>query len=651
MPKAKTPTLPGNPYPLGATWDGDGANFALFSEHATGVQLCLFGGDSGDDETEQIAMAERTEHVWHSYLPGLKPGQRYGYRVRGRYAVAEGFRFNPAKLLIDPYAYALDREAAWNDLMFGYRMRASGSSSRADRRDSAPVMPKCVLVDTAYDWGDDRLPRIPWTDTIIYEAHVKGMTKLHPDVPEQLRGTYAGLACSAVTDHLKALGVTAIELMPVHQVAPERRLHLAGLTNYWGYNSIGYFAPDIRFSSDRGLGRQVVEFKDMVKAFHRAGLEVILDVVYNHSGEGSEMGPTLSFRGIDNSAYYWLREDGTGRCLDFTGTGNSLNMNNARVLQMVLDSLRYWVLEMHVDGFRFDLATTLARGPRGEFAASPFLPAIAQDPVLSQVKLIAEPWDLGEGGYRVGNFPVNWREWNGKYRDNVRDFWRAADDTMGEFASRITGSSDLYQGAGRAPTASINFVTSHDGFTLTDLVSYNEKHNEANGENNSDGDSHNRSWNCGVEGPTDDPAILKLRGQQKRNFLTTLLLSQGAPMLLGGDELGRTQRGNNNAYCQDNEISWFNWTAVDVSLLEFTGALCKLRAAHPLFRRRKWLTGHPAKVARLKDIAWFRPDGTEMIASDWNVGYAKTLGSFLNGRVLGERDRFGARLFDDSFFL
>ncbi len=653
MPKARFDILPGAPYPLGATCDGAGVNFSIFSEHATGATLCLFGGAgiAGNIEIARIPLVERTEHIWHAYVHGLRPGQRYGYRVGGPYDPPAGHRFNSAKLLLDPYARALDRMPRWHDSMFGYRATAVAAVSRPDPRNSAPAMPKCVVVDSAYDWEGDRKPAVPWDDLVIYEAHVKGMTAMHPEVPRRIRGKFAALASPAVIRHLTSLGVNAIELMPVHQTAPERRLFKLGLTNYWGYNSIGFFAPDIRFASGRALGSSVTEFKAMVKALHRAGIEVILDVVYNHTAEGDENGPTLCFRGVDNATYYRLRSDGSGRCEDYTGTGNSLDTNRSRVLQMVMDSLRYWILEMHVDGFRFDLATTLARGPRGEFGASPFLAAIAQDPVISAARLIAEPWDVGEGGYRAGSFPVNWKEWNGKYRDGVRDFWRGASGSMGEFASRITGSSDLYRAGGRTPLASINFVTSHDGFTLADLVSYNEKHNEANAEDNRDGDDHNRSWNFGVEGPTGDPAISALRGQQKRNFLATLLLSQGVPMILAGDEFGRSQRGNNNPYCQDNAISWIDWSSADAALLDFTRRLVRLRHEHPIFRRRGWFTGTPAKAGRPKDLVWFRPDGAEMTAADWGVEYAKTLGAFVNGDAMTERDRAGARLADDSFFL
>jgi isoamylase len=651
MAKPRSEILPGTPYPLGATPDGNGVNFSLFSEHATGVTLCLFGGVGGKTEIARIPLAERNEHIWHGYVPGIRAGQRYGYRVNGPYDPPAGHRFNPAKLLIDPCARVLDSMPRWHDSMVGYRASAAGATPHLDSRNSAPVMSKCVVVDSAFDWEGDRKPEISWQDLVIYEAHVKGMTAMHPDVPRRIRGKYAGLASPPVIRHLTSLGVNAIELMPVHQTAPERRLEKLGLTNYWGYNTIGFFAPDVRFASGAGLGSAVTEFKAMVKVFHRAGIAVILDVVYNHTGEGNEDGPTICFRGVDNANYYRLRSDGSGRCEDYTGTGNSLDTTHSRVLQMVMDSLRYWVTEMHVDGFRFDLATTLARGPRGEFAASPFFAAIMQDPLISSAKLIAEPWDVGDGGYRVAGFPVNWKEWNGRYRDGVREFWRGGNYSMGEFASRVTGSSDLYRAGGRAPLASINFVTAHDGFTLTDLVSYNLKHNEANGEDNRDGDNNNRSWNCGVEGPTDDAVVRALRERQKRNFLATMLLSQGVPMITAGDELGRTQRGNNNAYCQDDPISWIDWEKADAALLDFTRRLLQIRREHPIFRRRGWFTGTVAKGDRLKDLEWFRPDGVEMVSDDWGVAYAKTLGAFVNGSAITERDRAGVRVADDSFFL
>ena len=648
MPRSKFDIIPGVPRPLGATFDGAGVNFALYSEHATGVTLCLFGGADDNDEIARVPLTERTEHVWHAYLRGIKPGQRYGYRVAGPYDPAAGHCFNPAKLVLDPYCRAIDRERTWHDSMLGYRSAAGGA--RRDSRDSGAAMPKCLVVDSKFDWGGDRSPAIASEDLVIYEAHVKGMTAQHPGVPARIRGTYAGLASPPVIEHLTSLGVNAVELMPVHQIAPEHRLFTAGMANYWGYWTLGFFAPDIRFAVSSAPGAQVVEFKQMVKQLHRAGIEVILDVVYNHSGEGSELGPTLCFRGIDNKTYYRLRADGSGRCEDFTGTGNSLDFNNPAVLHLVMDSLRYWVVEMHVDGFRFDLATTLTRGPRGEFGGSPFLAAIRQDPVLASVKLIAEPWDLGEHGYRVGEFPAAWKEWNAKYRDNVRDFWRGENDTIGGFASRITGSSELYRVGGRTPLASVNFVTSHDGFTLADLVAYNVKHNEANGEGNRDGENDNRSWNCGVEGPTDQAEILALRAQQERNFIATLILSQGVPMILAGDELGRSQSGNNNAYCQDNPVSWIDWKRADKALIDFTRRMLRLRRAHPIFRRRGWFIGDAPKRGKLKDLEWFRPDGAAMTPADWTVGYAKTLGMFLNGQAIGERDRSGATVSDDSFF-
>ncbi len=615
------------------------------------MMLCLFGGAGGNTETARIPMIERSEHIWHAYVAGVRVGQRYGYRVSGPYDPTAGHRFNSAKLLLDPYARAFDRVPRWHDSMMGYRSTAVAGVSRPDQRNSGHAMPKCVVVDSAYDWQGDRKPAIPSEDLVIYEAHVKGMTAMHPEVPRRSRGKFAAVASPPVIKHLTSLGVNAIELLPIHQTAAEKRLYKLGLTNYWGYNSIGYFAPDIRFASGSALGSPVTEFKTMVKAFHSAGIEVILDVVYNHTAEGNENGPTICFRGIDNANYYRLRSDGGGRCEDYTGTGNSLDTNHPQVLRMIMESLRYWILEMHVDGFRFDLATTLARGPGGDFGASPFFAALAQDPVISAARLIAEPWDVGEGGYRVGNFPVNWREWNGKYRDGVRDFWRGASHSMGEFASRVTGSSDLYRAGGRTPLTSINFVTAHDGFTLSDLVSYNEKHNEANGEDNRDGDNTNRSWNCGVEGPTEDPVIRALREQQKRNFIATLMLSQGVPMILAGDELGRSQHGNNNAYCQDDPISWIDWANADTAMIEYTRRLIRLRREHPIFRRRGWFAGIAAKAGGQKDLEWFRPDGAEMNAGDWGVEYAKTLGAFINGSAMIERDRAGARIADDSFFL
>jgi isoamylase len=641
---------PGEPYPLGATWDGSGVNFALFSENATALELCLFDGPDGNRDAGRIQVTEQTDQVWHVYLPEARPGWRYGYRVHGPYEPTAGHRFNPAKLVLDPYAKALDRSVQWDDALLGYQVGHPGADLSADDKDSAPFAPKSVVIDGAFDWEGDHLLRIPWHETVIYETHVKGMTFRHPDVPEKLRGTYAGLACEPVLDHLKSLGITAIELMPVHQFVAERRLVERGLTNYWGYNSIGYFSPDTRYASDGRLGQQVNEFKNMVKTFHRAGIEVILDVVYNHTAEGNHLGPTLCFRGIDNASYYRLVQNQPRYYMDYTGCGNTLNMMHPRSLQLLMDSLRYWVLEMHVDGFRFDLAAALARALHEVDRLGAFFDTIHQDPVMSQVKLIAEPWDVGEGGYQVGNFPPGWAEWNGLYRDTVRDYWRGADRTLGDFAERFTGSSDLYQGSGRRPYASVNFITAHDGFTLRDLVSYNDKHNESNGEQNQDGESHNRSWNCGAEGPADSPEINLLRARQARNFLSTLFLSQGVPMLLGGDELGRTQRGNNNSYCQDNEISWFDWQNVDQDLLEFTRFLIRLRKQHPLFRRRGWFQGQAIRGKEVTDIGWLTPDGEEMSEEDWRTSYAKALGVFLNGKALLSPSTRGDPVTDCSFY-
>ena len=644
-------TRPGEPYPLGATWDGSGVNFALFSENAVGVELCLFEGTEGNEEAARIQVTEQTDQVWHVYLPEARLGCRYGFRVHGPYDPAAGHRFNPAKLLIDPYAKALDRTIRWDDALFGYQFGQSHTDLRPDDRDSAAFVPKSVVIDEAFDWEGDRLLRIPPHETVIYETHVKGMTTRHPDLPESIRGTYKGLASEPVLEYMKSLGITAVELMPVHQFVADRNLVERRLTNYWGYNSIGFFTPDMRYSSAGGLGQQVNEFKNMVKAFHRAGIEVILDVVYNHTAEGNHLGPTLCFRGIDNASYYRLVPDKSRFYMDYTGCGNTLNMMHPRPLQLVMDSLRYWVLDMHVDGFRFDLAAALARALHEVDRLGAFFDVIHQDPVISQVKLIAEPWDLGEGGYQVGNFPPGWAEWNGKYRDTVRDYWRGAEQTLGDFANRFTGSSDLYQTSGRCPYVSINFLTSHDGFTLQDLVSYNEKHNEANGEDNHDGGDDNRSWNCGVEGPTSDPEINALRTRQKRNFLSTLFLSQGIPMLLGGDEAGRTQQGNNNGYCQDNESSWFDWESIDTSLLEFTRSLITFRRDHPVFRRRRWFLGRPIRGKNVTDIGWFRPSGEEMSEEDWQTGYAKSLGVFLNGKAIPSPNPKGEPITDDSFYV
>ncbi|MDX2211751.1 MAG: glycogen debranching protein GlgX [Oculatellaceae cyanobacterium bins.114] len=645
-----TALWPGSVYPLGAHWDGKGTNFALFSENATGVEICLF--DRNDQET-RVALKEVSNFVWHGYLPGIGPGQRYGYRVHGPWQPQKGFRFNPNKLLIDPYAKAIDGDSGNGSELFAYDWSDPAKDLSFSELDSAALIPKSVVIDETFDWEGDTLLRTPWHETIIYEVHVKGFTKLHPDIPEELRGTYAGIGHPVAIEHLQRLGITAVELMPVHHfLAHPGHLKDKGLKNYWGYDSINYLAPYAGYSSSGTLGQQVTEFKEMVKALHRAGIEVILDVVYNHTGEGNHLGPTLSLRGIDNSNYYRLVEGNERYYMDFTGCGNSLYVRHPQVLKLIMDSLRYWVLEMHVDGFRFDLASALARELYEVNSLSAFFDIIHQDPVLADVKLIAEPWDIGDGGYQVGNFPVLWSEWNGKYRDCVRDFWRGEDETLGEFAYRLTGSPDLYfQQNGRRPNASINFVTAHDGFTLNDLVSYNEKHNEANGENSQDGESHNRSWNCGVEGVTDDPEILALRERQRRNFLTTLMLSQGIPMLLGGDELGRTQQGNNNGYCQDSEISWFNWELVqgNEDLVNFCRELIYFRRQHPAFRRRKWFQGQA--IRGVPDISWFNPDGSEMTQEQWDIGYAKSIALFLNGNLIPSPGQQGQKVSDDSFLL
>jgi len=642
---------PGNPYPLGAHYDGDGVNFSLFSENATGVTLCLF--DHPEDKTEKycIDFTERTHHSWHAYLPGIKPGQLYGYRVHGPYDPANGHRFNANKLLIDPYARAISGTIQWHDSLYGYQFNHEEMDLSFNEMNSAPYLPKSVVIDPNYDWGNDSPLKIPFHKTIIYEIHVRGFTKLHPEIPEELRGTYAALGHPAVIDHLHSLGVNAIELMPVHQFISDQHLEDKGLTNFWGYNTIGFFAPDIRYASHPDQYQQVNEFKDMVKALHKAGIEVILDVVYNHTGEGNHLGPTLSFRGIDNSSYYRLTGEDPRYYMDYTGTGNTLNTVHPTVLRLLMDSLRYWALEMHVDGFRFDLASALAREFHDVDKLGSFFDVLHQDPVLSQMKLIAEPWDVGEGGYQVGEFPTGWAEWNGKYRDCIRDFWRSEDHTLPEFANRITGSSDLYLDNWRNPMASINFITAHDGFTMRDLVSYNDKHNEANGENNQDGESHNRSWNCGHEGPTDDPDIIRLRRKQIRNFLTTLFISQGVPMLLGGDEMGRTQQGNNNAYCQDNEISWVDWEHKDEKLLDFTRKLIHFTTRHPTFHRRKWFQGIPIKGKDITDIAWFLPEGMEMSDEHWTETYAKSLGVLLHGEGIHSRDDQGNKIVDDNFYL
>ncbi|MCW3042520.1 MAG: glycogen debranching protein [Actinobacteria bacterium] len=637
---------PGGPLPLGATFDGAGTNFSIFSDVAERIDLCLFDGKG---EETCITLPEKTGSWRHGYLPNVRPGQRYGYRVYGPYDPEEGHRCNPNKLLLDPYARAIDGDVRWDQAVFPYVL--GGSDEVMDETDSASFMPKSVVINPFFDWSTERRPNHRWHDTVVYETHVKGLTKLHPGVPEELRGTYAGIATPAVIDYLQHLGVTAVELLPVHQFVNDSHLVEKGLRNYWGYNSIGYFAPHNDYSAGGQDGEQVQEFKFMVKTLHDAGIEVILDVVYNHTAEGNQLGPMLSFRGIDNAAYYRLMPEERRFYTDYTGTGNSLNMRHPSVLQLIMDSLRYWVTEMHVDGFRFDLAATLARELHDVDRLSAFFDLIQQDPVVSRVKLIAEPWDVGEGGYQVGNFPTLWSEWNGRYRDLIRDFWRGEDRNLGEFAARITGSSDLYEWSGRRPYASVNFVTAHDGFTLNDLVTYNDKHNAANGEDNNDGTDDNRSWNCGVEGPTDDPQVLALRATQMRNFLATLMLSQGIPMLVGGDEMGRTQQGNNNAYCQDSEISWYDWdlAATNAEQVEFTRRLIELRFAHRIFRRRRWFEGRSIRGSDERDIAWFTPQGTMMKEKDWNVGYAKSICVFLNGEAMAEPDARGERVVDDTF--
>ena len=645
--------LPGKPYPLGATCDGKGTNFAIYSERATRVDLCLFSAANARTETERIALPEVTGHVWHGYLPHVLPGQLYGYRIHGPYEPAAGLRFNPSKLLIDPYAKAIAGDVNWKAPVFGYRLGHPNADLSMDGRDDAWGVPKCVVVVPEFEWEHDRAPRTPWHKSVIYEVHVKGFTARHPEVPPELRGTYAGLASPPMLDYLNRLGVTAIELMPVHEFTDDKRLIDLGLRNYWGYNTINYFSPAARYSRSGDLGGQVLEFKEMVKTLHRAGIEVILDVVYNHTGEGSELGPTLSFRGIDNATYYRLVPGKERYYLDYTGTGNSLNVRHPQVLKLIMDSLRYWILEMHVDGFRFDLAAALARELHDVDRLSAFFDIIHQDPVISQVKLIAEPWDVGEGGYQVGNFPVLWTEWNGKYRDTVRRYWRGDDGQIAELGYRLTGSSDLYQSDGRRPYASINFVTSHDGFTLHDLVCYNEKHNEANGEDNRDGSDGNFSWNHGVEGPTDDPHIVGSRERQKRNFLATLLLSQGVPMICGGDEIGRTQQGNNNPYCQDNELSWFDWEldARRRALLAFTRRLVQIRREHPVLHRPKFFQGRRIRGSDVKDLTWLRPDGNEMTDVEWESDRVQCLAMRLGGEAMAEVDENGEPITDDTLLI
>ena len=645
--------LPGRPHPLGATWDGGGVNFALFSEHATKVKLCLFESPDATSEGERIPLPEQTNKVWHGYLPDVGPGQLYGFRVSGPYEPKIGHRFNPNKVVIDPYAKAIGRTVRWADEIFGYRVGDPKADLAPDERDNAASAPLAMVIDTAFTWGDDRPPRVPWHQTLIYELHVKGFTQRHPEIPEKLRGAYAGVASEATIRHLTGLGVTAVELMPVHHHAIDRHLIEHGLTNYWGYNTLSYFAPDGRYGSAPTASGVVHEFKQMVRTLHRAGIEVILDVVYNHTAEGNHLGPTLSFRGIDNASYYRLMPGKARYYEDFTGCGNTLNMQHPRVLQLIMDSLRYWVVEMHVDGFRFDLASALARELHAVDRLSAFFDIVHQDPVLSQVKLIAEPWDLGEGGYQVGNFPVGWAEWNGKYRDAIRRFWRGDGGAVSEFATRLCGSSDLYEQSGRRPYASINFITSHDGFTLQDLVSYNEKHNEANRDQNADGDDNNWSWNCGVEGQTDDPAVNALRQQQKRNLMATLLLSQGVAMIRSGDELDHTQRGNNNAYCQDNEVSWLSWdlTAEQQEFLEFCRRMIRLWREQPVLQRRKFFQGRRIRGSGVKDIAWFEPSGAEMADEAWNAPSVRCLGIRLAGDAIDEIDESGQRIVGGTLVL
>ena len=655
-----TKVLSGSPYPQGATWDGTGVNFALYSENATHVELCLFN-ELGTAEQDTVDMQESTAHVWHCYLPGLTIGQLYGYRVHGPYEPEKGLRFNPAKLVIDPYARAVAGSVDWKYPIFSYRLGDPKGDLSCDANDDSAGMPKGVVTTSHFDWQNDRSPQTPLHESIIYEAHVKGMTARHPDVPKDLRGTYLGLVSPPMLEYFKKLGITALELMPVHDFLDDKHLLDMGLRNYWGYNTTNFFSPAARYCSSGDAGQQIGEFKTMVRELHRAGIEVILDVVYNHTSEGNQMGPTLSFRGIDNSTYYRLVSNQMRYYMDYTGTGNTLNMRHPQVLKLVMDSLRYWVLDMHVDGFRFDLASALARELHDVDRLSAFFDVINQDPVLSKVKLIAEPWDVGEGGYQVGRFPALWAEWNGKYRDAVRRYWKGDEGQLAELGYRLTGSSDLYQRDGRRPSASINFVTAHDGFTLRDLVSYNEKHNEANGEGNRDGANDNHSWNHGVEGPTDNPEIQNLRDREERNFLTTLLLSQGVPMICGGDEIGRTQRGNNNAYCQDNEISWLDWDLDDrkKALLDFAAKLIALRKQHPNLHRRKFFQDrkispatsqkHQVNGFEIHDICWYRPDGEEMTEDEWNAGWVRCLGLHLNGRTLNDVDRYGELVRDDSF--
>ncbi len=642
---------PGRPYPLGATWDGAGVNFALFSENATKVELCLFDSCEATEASQTITLAEHTDQVWHCYLPEALPGQLYGYRVHGPYDPANGHRFNPHKLLLDPYAKAIGRDLTWDDSLWGYKVGEDDTSF--DDRDSAPFAPLARVIDPAFTWGNDKLPQTPWHKTLIYEAHVKGLTKLHPEIPENIRGTYAALASEPMIRHMTELGVTAVELLPVHYHLDDRFLVEKGLVNYWGYNTLGFFAPNDRYAAKHSTLDAVQQFKTMVRALHAAGIEVILDVVYNHTAEGNQMGPTLSWRGVDNSSYYMLSPEDPRYYMDFTGCGNVPNMSHPRLLQLIMDSLRYWITEMHVDGFRFDLASTLARELYEVNKLGAFFDIIHQDPIISQVKLIAEPWDVGPGGYLVGNFPVGWSEWNGIYRDAMRDFWKGGETTAGELATRLSGSSDLYADDGRRPYASINFITCHDGFPLQDLVSYNEKHNEANKEDGKDGANDNASWNCGVEGPTDDPEILALREQQKRNFIATLYFSQGVPMLLAGDELGHSQNGNNNGYCQDNELTWLNWELNEQQedFLQFVQKISRIWRTQPVLQRRKFFKGRPIRGKEIKDIQWFDPSGEEMGDEAWDAGFVRCLGVRLAGDLVGDANEWGEPVVGETLLI
>ncbi len=644
---------PGKHFPLGATWDGNGVNFALFSECGTAVELCLFNSPDDENEAERIGLVERRDLAWHCYLPDVRPGLYYGYRVHGPYEPAHGHRFNPNKVLLDPYAKAIGRDIRWCDEMFGYKVGDPAGDLSFDERDNAHAAPLGVVIDPAFTWGDDRPPKTPWHQTVIYEVHVKGFTKLHPDVPEEMRGTYAGFTSPPAIDHLRKLGVTAVELLPVFQRIDDRHLLEKGLCNYWGYNTMSFFAPDYHYSATNTPSDMVKEFKTMVRGLHAAGIEVLLDVVYNHTAEGSHMGPTISFRGIDNASYYRLSPEDPRYYMDFTGCGNGLNMRNPRVLQFIMDSLRYWVTEMHVDGFRFDLASALARELYEVDKLGAFFDIIHQDPVLADVKLIAEPWDLGSGGYQVGNFPTQWSEWNGRYRDNIRSFWKGDGGTLPEFATRLCGSADLYEWSGRRPSASINFITCHDGFNLHDLVSYNTKHNEANGEDNRDGADDNKSWNCGTEGPTEDAEIKALRERQKRNMLATLLVSQGVPMLLAGDELGKTQQGNNNCYCQDSELSWLQWDGGDEQqmMIEFVRGMIAVRKAEPVLRRQKFFQGRPIRQGEASDLGWIGTDGKELHEDVWNSGFAKCLGVRLDGKLTGEVNEHGEPIEGDTLLI